>query len=58
MVVQEQGFDEKFDEIADVLRKVRPTAVGLHNCLEVIKHKRRVSAIDRPIAYLTENQKK
>lgn len=57
-VVQEQGFDRRFDEIADTLGKVRPTAVVLHNCIEIIKHERTISAIDRLISYLTESSEK
>jgi glutaminase len=56
--VQEEAFDGKFDEIADVLRNVCPTAVVLHNCIEIIKHKRRISDINRLIAYLTKSSEK
>ncbi|WP_337861979.1 translation initiation factor eIF-2B subunit [Nitrososphaera sp.] len=53
-VALEQGFDERFDKIADRLRKVRPTAVVLHNCIEMIKQERKLSTIDRLMAYLSE----
>ena len=52
---QEQGFDSKFDEVADSLKEVRPTAVVLHNCIEIIKRERKISAIDDLIAYLTKS---
>lgn len=57
-VAQEQGFGKKFDEIADALREVRPTAVVLHNCIEIIKRDRKISAIDRLITYLTKSSEK
>ncbi|NOJ27759.1 MAG: hypothetical protein DA330_07100 [Nitrososphaera sp.] len=57
-VVQEQGFEGRFDELADALRKIRPTAVVLHNCIEIIKRERKISTIDSLIAYLTESSEK
>lgn len=57
-IAHEEGFGKKFDETADALRKVRPTAVVLHNCIEIIKLDRKISTIDRLITYLTESSEK
>lgn len=55
---EEQGFDGKFDKVADLVKEVRPTAVVLHNCIEIIKKERKISAIDNLIAYLTKSSEK
>lgn len=52
---EEQGFDGKFDEVADLLKEVRPTAVVLHNCVEIVKKEKKISTIDSLIAYLTKS---
>lgn len=55
---EEQGFGKRFDEVADTLRQVRPTAVVLHNCIEIIKQERKVSTIDKLIEYLTKSSER
>lgn len=53
--VQDKGFDNKFDQVADHLKEVRPTAVVLHNCIEIVKRERKMSSLDRLIAYLAKS---
>ncbi|NWG38212.1 S-methyl-5-thioribose-1-phosphate isomerase [Nitrososphaera sp.] len=55
---KEQGFDSKFDQVAELLKEVRPTAVVLHNCIEIIKKERKISSMDRLIGYLTKSSEK
>lgn len=40
------GFDLKFEAAAHFLEKARPTAVVLHNCVEIVKRKKKISAIN------------
>jgi len=40
------GFGLKFEVAAKVLEDARPTAVVLHNCIEIIKKKRTLASID------------
>ncbi len=40
------GFGVKFKEAALRLEKVRPTAVVLHNCMEIIRSETRISTIE------------
>jgi ribose 1,5-bisphosphate isomerase len=40
------GFGLKFEVAAMILERARPTAVVLHNCLEILKKKRSVKTID------------
>lgn len=57
-VAQEKGFGNEFDKAANTLREVRPTAVVFHNCIEMIKHERKISTIDKLITYLTASSEK
>lgn len=52
---QEHGFGREFNETADLLRQVRPTAVVLHNCIEIIKQEKKISTIDNLVEYLTKS---
>lgn len=43
---KKHGFGLKFEVAAMVLERARPTPVLLHNCLEIIKKRKRMSTID------------
>lgn len=43
------GYNLKFEAAAHFLEEARPTAVVLHNCIEIIKKKKKISAIDKLI---------
>jgi len=43
---KKNGFKLKFEVVAKVLEEARPTAVVLHNCLEILKKNRKLSTID------------
>jgi ribose 1,5-bisphosphate isomerase len=45
--VKQNGFEKDFDVVVKKLEKVRPTAVVLHNCLEILKKERKISTIDK-----------
>ena len=49
---KKNGFGKDFDKIADKIEKTRPTAVVLHNCLEVVKKERDVESINKLIGKL------
>ncbi|MFH1473375.1 MAG: hypothetical protein ABIE55_00620, partial [Candidatus Aenigmatarchaeota archaeon] len=34
---KENGFGKEFDRAANKIEKARPTAVVLHNCLEIVR---------------------
>ncbi len=46
------GFGKKFDNICKKLEDARPTAVVLHNCLEIIKKSKNIETIDRLLTEL------
>jgi eIF-2B alpha/beta/delta-like uncharacterized protein len=52
------GFGLKFEVAAMILERARPTAVVLHNCLEILKNKRSVKTIDYLIKRLETSTKK
>jgi len=45
-VCKEKGFGREFTQAANALEKARPTAVVLHNCLEIIRKKKNLETID------------
>lgn len=45
-VAQKQGFGQRFRTISLHLEKARPTAVVLHNCIEIVNREPRISTID------------
>ncbi len=45
--VREKGFGRDFMKVASALDASRPTAVVLHNCLEILKAERNIRTIDR-----------
>ncbi len=50
------GFGKKFDVVCKELESARPTAVVLHNCIEIIKKERSIEAIDKLLEQLqTDN---
>jgi len=55
---KKHGFGLKFEVAAMILEKARPTAVVLHNCLEILKKKRSLKTINQLIKKLNESTKK
>jgi ribose 1,5-bisphosphate isomerase len=51
---KEHGFGKDFDRAADRIEKVRPTAVVLHNCLEIVKRERSVESIGKVLSRLNQ----
>jgi len=49
------GFGLKFEVVTMILENARPTAVVLHNCIEILKKKRSVKTIDQLIKRLNES---
>ncbi|MBI4894298.1 MAG: translation initiation factor eIF-2B [Candidatus Aenigmarchaeota archaeon] len=43
---KQHGFGLKFEAAAHFLEEARPTAVVLHNCIEIVKKKKTVGSID------------
>jgi ribose 1,5-bisphosphate isomerase len=48
------GFGRKFDIITRKLENVRPTAVVLHNCLEILRKERNLETINKLLNELNE----
>ncbi|MEM5829303.1 MAG: hypothetical protein QW040_00355 [Candidatus Aenigmatarchaeota archaeon] len=55
---EKYGFGLKFEVVAMMLENARPTAVVLHNCLEILKKERKLRTIDKLIKELQESTKK
>jgi len=55
---KKEGFKLKFEVVTKVLEEARPTAVVLHNCLEILKKKRKLSTIDDLIRTLEKSTEK
>ncbi|MEM5772134.1 MAG: translation initiation factor eIF-2B subunit [Candidatus Aenigmatarchaeota archaeon] len=55
---KENGIDKNFFKSADVLEKVRPTAVVLHNCIESIKQKPEIKTINNLISQIQTSTEK
>lgn len=49
------GYNLKFEAAAHFLEEARPTAVVLHNCIEIIKKKKEISTIDKLIRDLEKS---
>lgn len=47
-----KGIDERFFEVGEYLKDLRPTAVVLYNCVEVIRKDPRIETIERLIGEL------
>ena len=54
MFCKKYGFGLKFEVAAMILENARPTAVVLHNCLEILKKRRSLRTIDQLIKKLNE----
>ncbi len=55
---KKNGFGLKFEVAAMILERARPTAVVLHNCLEIIKKEKKISTINELIKKLENSTKK
>jgi ribose 1,5-bisphosphate isomerase len=55
---KKNGFKLRFEVAAKVLEEARPTAVVLHNCLDILKKNRRISTIDKLIRTLEKSTEK
>jgi ribose 1,5-bisphosphate isomerase len=55
---KKNGFKLKFEVAAWKLEEARPTAVVLHNCIEILKKKRSLKTIDRLLKQLNESNRK
>lgn len=51
---KKNGFGKDFDSVANKIEKTRPTAVVLHNCLEIVKKQRNVESISKLITKLNK----
>lgn len=49
---EKYGFGLKFEVVAMMLERARPTAVVLHNCLEIIKKEKKIETIEKLIKEL------
>jgi len=55
---KEKGFGRDFQKTTEKLESVRPTAVVLHNCLEILKKERDVETINKLLRQLREAPKR
>lgn len=55
---KKNGFDKKFFLLANELEKLRPTAVVLHNCLEILRKEKSIEKIDELIEKLKNSEEK
>lgn len=51
---KKNGFGLKFEVAAMILEKSRPTAVILHNCIEILKKNRSIKTVDQLLRRLNE----
>lgn len=49
---RKHNFNKEFFSACEKLELARPTAVVLHNCLEIIRHEKKIEAIDRVLNQL------
>jgi len=56
-LAKEKGFGKEFNQSAKKLEKTRPTAVVLHNCLEIIKKEKNVKTINKLLRKLNQANK-
>lgn len=56
--VKRHGFGKDFEIMSKKLEKVRPTAVVLHNCLEILKKEKKVTTIDNLIKIINTAREK
>ena len=55
---RKNGFGLKFEVAAKILEETRPTAVVLHNCLDIMKKEKKLATIDRLLKQLENVTKK
>lgn len=55
---RKNGFKLKFEVTAMILERSRPTAVVLHNCLEILMEKRNIKTIDALLRRLEKSTEK
>ncbi len=51
---RKNGFGLKFEVAAMILERARPTAVVLHNCIEILKKKRSIKTINQLLRRLSD----
>jgi len=56
-LAKEKGFGKEFNRAAKKLEKARPTAVVLHNCLEIVKKERKIEIISKLLRKLNRATK-
>ncbi|MDE1844792.1 MAG: S-methyl-5-thioribose-1-phosphate isomerase [Thaumarchaeota archaeon] len=56
--VKQHGFGKDFEIVAKKLEKVRPTAVVLHNCLEILRKEKKSSTVDKLIRTINSAREK
>jgi ribose 1,5-bisphosphate isomerase len=49
------GFGKEFDRVADRIERTRPTAVVLHNCLEIVRKNRSEKTINNLLGRLSKS---
>lgn len=54
---KKKGFGKEFDKAMKRLERARPTAVVLHNCLEIIRKEKELKTIDRLLRQLKQSDK-
>jgi len=54
---KQKGFGREFNRAAKTIEKTRPTAVVLHNCLEVLKKDRKIETINKLLRQLNQATK-
>ncbi|MFP4115744.1 MAG: translation initiation factor eIF-2B [Candidatus Aenigmatarchaeota archaeon] len=51
-IAEEHGFGDEFEEAAEKLENARPTGVSAHNCIEFVRKRKEIEAIDAVMDYL------
>jgi len=54
---KKKGFGREFNRASKKLEKVRPTAVVLHNCLEIIRKEKKIEIINKLLRQLRISEK-
>jgi len=53
---KKNGFGKQFDIVCKRLNNTRPTAVVLHNCLEIIRKNKNIETIDKLLEFLSSDK--
>ena len=56
-IAKQKGFGREFNKAANKIATTRPTAVVLHNCLEIIKKERKLEIINKLLRQLNQATK-